>query len=153
MPDPLSITVGILAIAGACSAGLKVLKAACTQLPELARLEDELDHLKQVIRAVEELGADSELMNNDAIRTLLTKTTTHAQVQAQQLQSFLQSLLGPKTSVSKKIRRRMLITEKKRLQTFIEDIKTARAGIADSLALSTMYFIPLLPLGIFEISE
>lgn len=143
MSDPLSITVGILAITGACSAGLEVLKAACTGLPELARLEHELDHLQDVIRGVEGLGVDSELLSNDLIKALLIKTTTHAQVKAQQLQSFLQTLWGPEISIRKKIRRKLLIMERKRLQTFIEDIKVARAGIADSLAISTLYPPPI----------
>ncbi|KAL8919245.1 MAG: hypothetical protein Q9208_006906 [Pyrenodesmia sp. 3 TL-2023] len=79
------------------------------------------------------------------VKSLLTKTTTHAQVKAQQLQSFLQSLLGPEISVRKKIRRKLLIMERRRLQTFLEDIKAARAGMADSLAISTLFCTIHLP--------
>ncbi|KAL8846234.1 MAG: hypothetical protein Q9221_008666 [Calogaya cf. arnoldii] len=65
--------------------------------------------------------------------------------QAQQLQSFLQTYLDPGVSVRKKVQRRLLAKERKRLQTFIEDIKIARAGIADSLAISTMFCTIKLP--------
>ncbi|KAL8708939.1 MAG: hypothetical protein Q9220_006271 [cf. Caloplaca sp. 1 TL-2023] len=136
MTDPLSITVGILAIAGACSAGVKLLRTIYKSSYELTRLANELEHLEDIIKAVDDLFARHGLKINTPEYTLMKKATDRARVTTQALQSFLQSRLDHTNHVRKRIRQRLLVKDRKKLKKFAEEIHTARTGeIAASLAM------------------
>ncbi|KAL9607429.1 MAG: hypothetical protein Q9167_007659 [Letrouitia subvulpina] len=70
MTDPLSITVGILAILGACSTGVKSLRSAHVSLEEYKRLEIELKHLHDVIKVVDGLLTEHHLTDNALAKDL-----------------------------------------------------------------------------------
>lgn len=70
MVGPLSITVGILAIFGAFSKSVKVLRSAYTTPQELARLETELDHLGDVFRDTDGMALDDGRTSNGLIEII-----------------------------------------------------------------------------------
>lgn len=131
MTDPLSITVGILAILGACSAGVKSLRSAYVSSQEYTRLEVELDHLHDVIEFVDGLVSEHQLTGNALIKNL-----TLAQSKLQEVQSFIHKSL--RHSSLSPIKPRPLIRHKNRLGSFAKDIETAKAHIVDSILLSNL---------------
>lgn len=142
MTDPLSITVGILAIAGACSTGVKTLRSAYIGSVELVRLADELHRLEDVLNAVEALSIEKHLVDDVMAGILMTKTTTQARLTAQSLHDFLHKYSESDMHSPKKPRRTLSLKDRKRLSTIAEDIKVARTGIADCLAIANMYLLP-----------
>ncbi|KAL8953433.1 MAG: hypothetical protein Q9222_000707 [Ikaeria aurantiellina] len=153
MTDPLSITVGILAIAGACSAGVKLLRSTHTSSHELVHLANELEHLEHVIKAVDDLVANEKLADNNAVQTLIRTSTERARTTAQPLQAFLQSHLSHPNHVRKNIRRKLLVKDRKTLKRYAEEIHFARAGVADTLAISTLSHTTQLPTQIKNIQS
>ena len=131
MTDPLSISLGILTILGACSAGTKSLRSAYALPQEYARLETELDHLHDIIKFVDELVSKHPVIGNTLIRNL-----EFARGKLQQVQSFITNSL--RHSSPSPVKRRTLMRNKHRLATFAKDIETAKNHIIDSVLLSNM---------------
>ncbi len=131
MTDPLSITVGILAILGACSAGAKSLRSAYASSQEYIRLEMELDHLHDIIKFVDGLVTEHQLTGNALIKNL-----TLAQSKLQEVHNFIQNSLRHSSLLP--IKRRTLVRHKSRLVFFAKDIETAKAHILDSILLSNL---------------
>ena len=131
MTDPLSISVGILAILGVCSAGVKSLRSAYGSSQELTRLEMELDHLHDVIKFVDGLATEHQLAGNALIKNL-----TLARNKLQEVHDFIDKSL--RHSTSSPIKRRTLFRHKNRLVFFAKDIETAKAHIVDSVLLSNL---------------
>ena len=131
MTDPLSITVGILAILGACSAGVKSLRSAYVSSQEYTRLEMELDHLHDIIKFVDGLVTEHQLTGN-----VLIKNLTLARSKLQEVHDFIQNPL--RHSSLSPIKRRTLVRHKNRLVFFAKDIETAKAHILDSILLSNL---------------
>lgn len=128
MTDPLSITVGILAILGACSTGVKTLKSACASSQEYTRLEIELDHLHDVLKFVDGLVTEHQLTGNALIKTL-----TLARSKLEEVDNFIHHSL--RHSSLSPIKRMTLVRHKNRVVFFAKDIETAKAHIVDSILL------------------
>ena len=131
MTDPLSISVGILAILGVCSAGVRSLRSAYGSSQELTRLEVELDHLHDVIKSVDGLVTEHQLTGNALIKNL-----TLARRKLQEVNDFIDKSL--RHSSPSPIKRRTLFRHKNQLLFFAKDIETAKAHIADSILLSNL---------------
>lgn len=131
MTDPLSITVGILAILGACSGGVKSLRSAYVSPEEYTRLEMELDHLHDVIKFVDGLVTEHQLGGNELIKNL-----TLARSKLQEVHDFIDKSL--RHSSPSPIKRRTLFKHKNRLVFFANDIETAKAHVVDSILLSNL---------------
>lgn len=132
MADPLSISLGILTILGACSAGTKSLRSAYALPQEYARLEIELDHLHDVIKFVNELVTKNPPLTG----TALTKNLNSARSKLQEVQNFITNSL--RHSSPSPVKRRTLVRNKHRLATFAKDIETAKIHIVDSVLLSNL---------------
>ena len=132
MADPLSLSLGILTILGACSAGTKLLRSAYALPQEYARLEIELDHLHDIIKFVNELV----IKNPPLTGTALTKNLNFARSKLQEVQNFMTNSL--RHSSPSPVKRRTLMRNKHRLATFAKDIKTAKIHIVDSVLLSNL---------------
>ena len=131
MADPLSISLAILTILGACSAGTKSLRSAYVLPQEYGRLEMELDHLHDIIKFVDGLVTKHPLTGNALIKNL-----EFARSKVQEVQNFINnSLRHPNLSP---IKRSTLVRNKHRLATFAKDIETARIHIVDSILLSNL---------------
>ena len=133
MADPLSITVGILAILGACSTSVKAIRSVYAAPKELAHLERELDHLKDVVKDIEGLAAQGGLGTDS-----LLKNVAYARDKAQEVHYFIQNDLSSEPSASKKVRRRTVARQRARLKGFTGDIKIIRDRVADCLAISNL---------------
>ena len=131
MTDPLSITIGIIAILGACSTGVKTLKSAYASPQEYARLEIELDHLHDVIRFVDGLVTEHQLTGN-----ALIKNWTLARSKLQEVNDFIHHSL--RHSGRSSIKRLTLVRHKNRVVLFAKDIESAKAHIVDSILLSNL---------------
>ena len=131
MTDPLSITVGILAILGTCSAGAKSLRSVYTSPQEYAQFERELDHLRDVIQCVDGLVTEHQLTGDALIKSL-----TLARSKLQEAHSFIYKTL--RHSSLSPIKRRTLVRHKHRLVVFANEIETAKAHIVDSILLSNL---------------
>ena len=131
MTDPLSITVGILAILGACSAGVKSLRSAYVSSQEFKRLKMELDHLHEIINVVDGLITEHQLTGNAVIKNL-----TLARRKLQEVNNFINKSL--RHSSPSPIKRRTLFRHKNRLVSFAKDIETTNAHIVDSILLSNL---------------
>lgn len=131
MTDPLSITVGILAILGACSAGVKTLRSAYVSSQEYTRLEMELDHLHDVIKFVDGLVTEHQLTGDALIKNL-----TLARSKLQEVHNFIHKSLRRSSPLP--IKRRTLVRHKNRLVFFAKDIETTKAHIVDSILLSNL---------------
>lgn len=129
--DPFSITVGILTILGACSAGVKSLRSACGSPREYTRLEMELDHLHDVIKVVDGLVTEHQLTGDALIKDL-----TLARSKLQEVQNFVHHSL--RHSSLSPIKRRTLARHRNRLAFFARDVETAKAHIIDSILLSNL---------------
>ena len=131
MADPLSITLGILTILGACSTGTKLIRSAYVLPQEYARLETELDHLHDIIKFVDGLITKHPLTGN-----ALTKHLNFAWNKLQEVQNFINNSL--RHSSLSPIKRRALVRNKDRLASFAKDIETAKIHIVDSILLSNL---------------
>lgn len=131
MTDPLSITVGILAILGACSTGVKTLKSAYASSQEYTRLEIELDHLHNVLKRVDGLVTEHPLTGNELIKPL-----TLARSKLQEVNDFIHHSL--RHSGRSPIKRLTLVRHKNRVVLFAKDIESAKAHIVDSISLSIL---------------
>ena len=131
MTDPLSISVGILAILGVCSAGVRSLRSAYGSSQELTRLETELDHLHDVVKFVDGLVTEHQLTGNALIKNL-----TLARRKLHEVNDFIDKSL--RHSSPSPIKRRTLFRHKNRLLFFAKDVETAKAHIADSILLSNL---------------
>lgn len=131
MTDPLSITVGTLAILSACSAGAKSLRSAYVSPQEYARLEMELDHLHDVIKFVDGLVTEHQLTGNALIKNLTIARSKLQEVHDFIFNSLRHSSLSP-------IKRWTLVRHKHRLVSFAKDIETAKGHIVDSILLSNL---------------
>lgn len=131
MTDPLSVTVGILAILGACSAGAKSLRSAYVSPQEYTRLELELDHLHDVIKSVDELVTEHQLTSNALIKNLALARSKLQEVHNFIHRSLRHSSLSP-------IKRWTLLRHKSRLVLFAKDVETVKAHIVDSTLLSNL---------------
>ena len=128
MTDPLSITLGILTIIGACSAGAKSLRSACKSPQEYTRLEIELDHLHDVVKLVDELVIQHQLTGN-----ALVKNLTLARRKLQEVHNFIHTNL--RHSSLSPIKRRTLVRHKSQIVVFAKDIEIAKAHIVDDIFL------------------
>ena len=131
MTDPLSITVGILAILGTCSAGAKSLRSIYVLPQEYTRLEVELDHLYDITKFVDGLVTKHQLTGNALIKNLTLARSKLEEVQHFMHNSLHHSRLSP-------LKRRTLVRHKHRLASFAKDIETAKAHIVDSILLSNL---------------
>ena len=129
--DPLSITVGIFAILGACSTGMKLLKSAYASPQEYIRLEIQLDHLHDVIGYVQRLVTEHQLIGDALIKNL-----TLAQSKLKEVNNFLHHSL--RHSGRSPIKRMALARHKDRVVLFARDIETVKAHIVDSILLSNL---------------
>jgi len=131
MTDPLSITVGILTILSACSAGTKLLRSVYVSPQEFARLEKELDHLHDVVKVVDGVINEHQLTGNALIKNL-----TLAQSKLQEVHNFIhQSLRHSSLSV---VKRRALVRHRNRMMLFAKDLETVKAHVIDSILLSNL---------------
>ena len=131
MTDPFSITVGILAIFGACSTGVKTLKSAFISPQEYTRLKLELDHLHNIIRFVDGLVTEHQLTGNPLIKDL-----TLARSKLQEVTDLLHN--SPRHSGRSSIKRLTLGRHKDPVVLFAKDIESAKAHIVDSILLSNL---------------
>ena len=131
MTDPLSITVGILAIFGACSAGVKSLRSVYVSSQEYTRLEMELDHLHDVVEFVDGLVTEHQLTGNTLIKNLML-----ARRKLEEVRNFIHNSL--RHSSPSPIKRRILVRHKNRLVFFAKEIETVKAHIVDSILLSNL---------------
>ena len=131
MTDPLSISVGILAILGVCSAGVNSLRSAYGSSQELTRLQMELDHLHDVIKFVDGLATEHQLAGNALIKNL-----TLARRKLQEVNNFIDKSL--RHSTPSPIKRRTLFRHKNVLAFFAKDIESAKAHVIDSILLSNL---------------
>lgn len=131
MTDPLSISVALLAILGACSAGVKSLRSIYVSSQEYTRLEMELDHLHDVIMFVDGLLTEHQLIGN-----VLIKNLSLARSKLEEVHDFIHKSL--RHSSPSPIKRRSLVRHKNRLVVFAKEIETAKAHIIDSILLSNL---------------
>lgn len=131
MTDPLSITVGILAILGACSAGAKSLRSIHGSPQEFTRLETELDHLHDVVKCVGELIAEHQLTGNAMVTSLML-----ARGKLQEIHNFICKTL--RHSRRSPIKRRSLVMHKHQLVSFSKDVEIARIHMIDNILLSNL---------------
>ena len=132
MPDPLSVTLGVLTILGACSEGAKSLRAVYVAPQEYTRFELELNHLQDVLKFVAGLVTEHQLLMSNA----LVKNLALAQNKLQEVLNFIHSSLGH--SNSSRIRRRTLVRHRNRLAIFAKELEVAKAHILDSVLLSNL---------------
>ena len=131
MTDPLSISVGLLAILGACSAGVRSLRSIYVSSQECTRLEMELDHLHDIIMFVDGLVTEHQVTGN-----VLIKNLSLARSKLEEVHDFIHKSL--RHSSPSPIKRRSLVRHKNRLVVFAKEIETAKAHIIDSILLSNL---------------
>ena len=132
MTEPLSITLGILTILGACSKGAKSLRAVYVAPHEYTQFEIELNHLQDVLKFVAGLFTEHRLLMSNT----LIKNLALAQNKLQEVQNFIHSSL--RHSDSSRIRRRTLLRHRNRIAVFVKELEVAKAHIIDSVLLSSL---------------
>lgn len=134
--DPLSISVGILTILGACSNSIKFVRSICDAPQELELLMTELDHLESVVQDIKGLS----LVGSSSPSIL--KNLSEAQIKLGDVHVFIESRLhrAGSNSASKpvkvpRISRKALIRQKSHLKAFTGDLKGIRARLVDCVAI------------------
>ena len=130
--DPLSISVGILAILGACSTSMKYVRSLCDTPRELELLVTELDHMEILVKDVNGLLIAGS--SNPSIVKILDEARTKLSHVHTFIESHLHRASPSSTSTPVKVSRRALIRQKSHLKAFTDDLKETRARIADCMA-------------------
>ena len=134
--DPLSISVGILTILGACSTSIKFVQSVCDTPRELELLMAELDHLESVVKDINGL-----LLVGSSSPSII-KNLNEAHTKLGDVHIFIESRLSRagSNSASKQVKaprvsRRALIRQKSHLKAFTGDLRGIRSRLIDCVAI------------------
>ena len=134
--EPLSISVAILSILGACSKSIKFVRSISDTPQDLELLMVELDHLENVVKDIKRLllvGSSSPSVLKNLNEALTKVGDVHVFIE-KRLHRAGSNPASKQAKVSR-ISRRALIRHKSHLKAFTEELKGTRARLVDCVAI------------------
>jgi hypothetical protein len=134
MADPLSITAGILAILGACSTSIRVVKSCCNAPHEIRRLEVEVIRLAAVVRDVQGLGPSMVTCSEGLADTLET-----ARLTVEEVSRFIQEWLYQAKNATQRARRGFYFRKRNKTKDLSQELMIVRSELTTHMMASTLY--------------